>query len=72
MTSVLISIGFNKFEGDQCLFCRKGEKNIVIMLIYVDDSIMIEERYYLDKTIEAIRNCGLTLSVEEQLNDFLG
>ena len=69
---MLISIGFGKFEGDQCLFYIKGAKNIVVILIYVDDSIMIGERSDLDRVVVAIRKCGLTLSVEGKLNNCVG
>ena len=72
MTEVLVSIGLKKFEGNQCLFYMRRNKHLIIILVYVDDSIMIGVRSDLDRIIAAIRKCGLTLSVEGKLNDFLG
>ena len=54
MTFVLLSIGFLKFEGDQCLFYMKGCRNIIIILAYVDDSLMIGETSDLKHVIKSI------------------
>ena len=65
----LNSLGFTKSKYDPCLFYR-GK---VIYLIYTDDSILAAPtKSLIDKCISDIRQTGLEVTDEGDLNDFLG
>ena len=64
-------LGFKQCKSDPCLFMRKNELGICIILCYVDDNLTIGHRKAIDQVLQGIREHGLNMTVEEQLTDYL-
>jgi hypothetical protein len=62
-------IGFVQSKYDDCIF-YKGN---LIYVLYTDDSILAgPDQAEIDRTVEEMKTVGLTLTVEGDLEDFLG
>jgi hypothetical protein len=62
-------IGFESSESDQCLFFSDK----VICLVYVDDTLLYADGMQaIDNCIVALRNAGMGLEVEDDVEGFLG
>ena len=70
-TSVLIAMGFEQSKADQCLYYKKSEKGIVIVLTYVDDNLCVGHRAALEDVTKEIVKHGLHITVENELTDYL-
>ena len=65
----LTSIGFKKSEIDEGVFYRGR----VVYILYTDDSILAAPtKEEVDKTIRDIKGAGLNVTIEGDINDFLG
>jgi hypothetical protein len=64
-------IGMEQSMIDQCLFIKQGKESIVILLLYVDDSIIFGTRSDIDEILNQIKET-FTISIEGKLSDFLG
>ena len=64
-------MGFEQCKVDQCLFVKKTERGLLIVLLYVDDSAIIGCREDIDEFCENVRK-RFKVKVEGGLNDFLG
>ena len=53
MYKYLVSIGFRQSKTDQCLFVKQEKKGPVILLMYIDNSIIIEKN--IDEVITEIK-----------------
>lgn len=70
-TGILKAIGFSQCRVDPCLFIRRNELGIVIVLTYVDDNLCIGEKKGLKRMLEEVVEQGLKITVEEVLTDYL-
>ena len=70
-TSVLIAMGFEQSKADQCLYYKKSDKGIVIVLTYVDDNLCVGHRAALEDVTKEIVKHGLQITVENELTDYL-
>ena len=62
-------LGFKQSQTDKCMFYR-GK---TIYLLYTDDSILAgPDQQEIDKIIREIRSIGLNITVEGNIQDFLG
>ena len=64
-------VGFEQSLTDQCLFYKRGKFGMIVLLLYVDDSLCIGHRQDIDDTIQLIK-IVFTITVEGGVNDFLG
>ena len=63
------SSGFKQSKVDECVFYR----NNVIYVLYTDDSILaVPNQDDIDQAISAIKEAGLNITVEGDIQDFLG
>ena len=70
-SSILRKMGFNQCRSDPCLFYRKNDKGIVIILTYVDDNLCIGNGNALKQMLEEIPRHGLQITIEDKLTDYL-
>jgi len=62
-------VGFKQCETDPCVFV----KGSIMYVLYTDDSILMgPDPEELDKLIQEMKDCGLDLTVEGDISDFLG
>lgn len=62
-------VGFTQSETDECLFFKGN----VVYLLYTDDSILAgPSQREIDKVIEDIKKAKLDITIEGDLQDFLG
>ena len=54
VSSILRKMGFSQCRSDPCLFYRKNDKGIVIILTYVDDNLCIGNGNALKQMLEEI------------------
>jgi Reverse transcriptase (RNA-dependent DNA polymerase) len=65
----LLSIGFVQSKYDECVFYR-GK---AMYLLYTDDSILAgPDRKELERITQEMQQCGLKITVEGDIEDFLG
>ena len=67
----LEKIGFKQCPCDPCLFYKKDELGIAILLIYVDDNLMVGDEAALQQAVKDIKKEGYTITVSEDLRDYL-
>ena len=70
MCKYLVSIGFRQSKTDQYLFVKQNKKDSVILLIYINNSIIIETRENIDKIIIEIKTVFI-IEIKNGLNNFL-
>jgi Reverse transcriptase (RNA-dependent DNA polymerase). len=62
-------VGFKQSEVDKCVFYR-GD---VLYVLYTDNSILAgPEKSEIDKVVKMIQDTGLNITIEGDLQDFLG
>jgi Reverse transcriptase (RNA-dependent DNA polymerase). len=62
-------VGFKQSEVDECVF-YKGN---ILYVLYTDDSIIAgPNKEEIEKVIESIKSTGLNITIEGDLQDFLG
>ena len=71
LKSILVSIGFKGGDVDPCLFYLECEKGIVYIGLYVDDCLCVGHEEAIDFVIEEMKKKGLTVKIEDNLNDYL-
>ena len=64
-------VGFKKTQTDPCLLYIVNELGTVIVIIYIDDTLVIGYKSELMDTIEFIQKEYVTWSMSE-LEEFLG
>ena len=70
-SSILRKMGFSQCRSDPCLFYRKNDNGIVIVLTYVDDNLCIGNGNALKQMLEEIPRHGLQITIEDKLTDYL-
>ena len=68
--NALVNVGFERGEVDPCLIFRKNECGILILILYVDDSLLIGDTLAIESGINNIKkmfNVTVTKKVEEYL-----
>jgi Reverse transcriptase (RNA-dependent DNA polymerase) len=69
--SILKKIGFQQCGSDPCLFMRKNEYGIVMLLCYVDDNLCIGNKAALAQVCKEIVANGLNITEKNELTDYL-
>ena len=64
-------VGFKACPSDECLFYKMGKRNIILIIVWVDDSIVFGNREDIADLVEVMRE-RFTIKTEGGLNDFLG
>ena len=64
-------MNFRQCASDPCLFMRRDEFGIVIILCYVDDNFCIGHTRALRQMLKEIVQHGLNITVENKLTDYL-
>jgi hypothetical protein len=70
-SKVIESFGFKKCPADPCLFMRKDEDGLCIILCYVDDNLVVGHRRSIDKLMRQLDDSFLSYTKEENLVDYL-
>ena len=70
-TSILKDLGFTGGTVDPCLFYRETEKGKVYFGLYVDENLLIGDPSAIQETIQELKEKGLVLKVDDNLNDYL-
>ena len=70
-SSILRKMGFSQCRSDPCLFYRKNDNGIVIVLTYVDDNLCIGNGNALKQMLEEIPRHGLQITIKDKLTDYL-
>jgi hypothetical protein len=71
LASVLKNIGFVQSKADPCLFVRRNELGLVIVISYVDDCAAGGSKAALNQMLAQIRESELTFTVNEDMRDYL-
>ena len=70
--SVLVGkMGFKQCPSDPCLFMRKNELGIVLIICHVDDNFTVGSKAAMKQALDEIKANGLNLTVTDELNDYL-
>ena len=70
-SGILKKIGFQQCRSDPCLFYRKDETGICVVLTYVDDNLCVGNPLALRKVCKQGVEEGLEITVEKELTDYL-
>jgi hypothetical protein len=65
------SIGFKQCGSDPCLMMRKDQVGTLYVLTYVDDNLVVGDRKAMDKLLKEIDRSEFTVTVENELKDYL-
>jgi hypothetical protein len=68
---VLKHIGFEQSKADPCLFVRRNELGLVIVISYVDDCAACGSKEALNQMLEQIGKSELSFTVNEDMRDYL-
>ena len=60
ISATLTKMGFEKCMADQCLFSRKSSDGVVIIAVYIDDTLCIGDKKAIDKFKQEIKKCFVT------------
>jgi Reverse transcriptase (RNA-dependent DNA polymerase). len=70
LNKLVNKVGFKQSEVDECVF-YKG--NMLYVVLYTDDSIIAgPNKEEIERVIELIKKTGLNITIEGDLQDFLG
>ena len=70
-SGILKKIGFQQCRSDPCLFYRKDETGICVVLTYVDDNLWVGNPLALRKVCKQVVEEGLEITIEKELTDYL-
>ena len=68
---VMRQLGFERCKSDPCLFMKKDELGICIVLTYVDDNLALGTPRALKKLLKDLKQTEFTFTVEHTLKDYL-
>ncbi len=68
---IMKELGFTQSAADPCLFIRKNELGLAIVLIYVDDGLCVGNKPALRQFFDQLREKSLELKVTEDMEDYL-
>ena len=69
--AVLLELGFERCPSDPCMFRRGTGEELLIILSYVDDNLVVGKRAMIDKFLEEFKGTEFTFTLEEGLSDYL-
>jgi hypothetical protein len=69
--AVLLKIGFTQSVAEPCLFIKRSNSKIILIVIHVDDCYVVGEMNMMEQVIKDIEMNGLKLKVEYNTNDYL-
>ena len=64
-------MGFQQCQSDPCLFLRRNQLGVCIILVHVDDAFTTGTRAAIDSVVSEIKSHGLNVTVEHKLTDYL-
>ena len=67
---ILLKIGYKQCECEPCLFYRKNELGMAILVSYVDDNAIAGDEAAIKDTLQGLMDNGLTYT-RESLTDYL-
>ena len=71
-TDVLVNkLGFKQCRSDQCLYFKKDDNGIAIVLTHVDDNLCVGHTAALKALTAGVVEHGLQITVEHGLGDYL-
>ena len=68
---IMKELGFTQSAADPCLFVRKNELGLAIVIIYVDDGLCVGSKPALRQFFDQLREKNLELKVSEDMEDYL-
>jgi hypothetical protein len=68
---ILKKIGFQQCRSDPCLFYRKDDAGICVVLMYVDDNLCVGNPMALREVNKQVIEEGLENVIEKELTDYL-
>ena len=71
LVKILHKIGFQGGDVDPCLLTRCNHLGFVLIVLYVDDCLMVGDDTAINNTIKKMTENGLSVKVEDELNDYL-
>jgi len=71
LSDVLIKLGFTPCESDPCLIYRINEKDLCIILMYVDDNLIEESDMAIEQATEEIKKV-FNVTVSPEVSEYLG
>jgi hypothetical protein len=66
---ILKDIGFRQCRSDPCLFYRKDESGVCVVLTCIDGNLCVGNSAALKKVCEQAKQAGLEIMVEDKPND---
>ena len=70
-SATLTKMGFEKCMADQCLFSRKSSDRVVIIAVYIDDTLCIGDKKAFDKFKQEIKKRFVTKE-EGNMTEYVG
>ena len=64
-------MGFEQCKSDPCLFIRRNELGLVMVVLYVDDGAAVGDKAAIDAMLEELKQHGLKTTKEETMKDYL-
>jgi hypothetical protein len=64
-------MGFEQCRSDPCLFIRRNELGVCLIITHIDDCFTVGTKLAISKTLQEIEGHGLSLTVEKELKDYL-
>ena len=64
VVKILKDIGFTGGDVDPCLFCKRSDKGICFIALYVDDNLLIGHPAAIDDAIRQMKEHDLILKIE--------
>lgn len=69
--SIMKDLGFTQSAADPCLFVRRDESGIALVIIYIDDGFCVGDKAALEKFFEELKAKNLELKVADDMEDYL-
>jgi hypothetical protein len=71
-SDILVSkMNFSQCKSDPCMFIRRNNMGICIILCYVDDNLTVGDPRAIRETLKEIKQHGLEIIVGDKLTDYL-
>ena len=70
-TKIMKELGFTQSAADPCLYIRRNELGLAIVILYVDDGFCVGNKPALRQFMDQLREKKLELKVTEDMEDYL-
>ena len=68
---IMKDLGFKQSAADPCLFVRKNDKGIALVIIYIDDGFCVGDKEALEQFFQQLKDKNLELKVADDMEDYL-